>query len=240
MTRAHRSLLAGLAVLPFAVGCAASQDDPVDNRERLSELAAMDAAPATDAELEAARDYLRGLVQSLSSSDTGAVRDWSERAGRPPAPKVLAALVDRRDASLGAVSPDGVPGLYLAQMVNGADDPRAVSAVVSLLYDLDPRWRVFGCEVVAHLSGVEAKSALRETLEDRDPAVSEAAASALAQLGDPVGLPILLDAGRRWADAGSVGALPYRHHFARLAKADFGDDFASYEKWFELHPPAVR
>jgi HEAT repeat protein len=140
-----------------------------------------------------------GVLAGLLAVSDGVVATLSattlERIGRPAIPAVLPLLgssslrTRQRAAEL------------LGELPHAADDEPAVRAALVERLRSDPDWVVrahaasaLGARGARDRVTEPARRALTAALADRDPAVAEAAAAGLAELGDPLAVPLLLEA----------------------------------------------
>ena len=120
--------------------------------------------------------------------------------------------------------------------------------VPSLIKDLnhnDPRMRAFACDALGYLDEQSPVPYLKEKLEDKiivpgyagNPPVAVFAASALAFLGHPDGIKILLAHAENDPEYWHIWGLP---HFKWFSNKDFGKDLQQWKNWFKDNPPKVK
>jgi hypothetical protein len=165
----------------------------------------------------------------------------------------LMALYDRRDGTVCRLG-----GSSWAEICRTIGPESCVFALIRDLSDDDPGWRAFAAEALGELETEESIPHLLDLLGDRevvrlaceDPRtvvsiVGEApvaliAAEALAEMGRPDGVDLLLEYAARiralFGDRPSAlprMPLPYADAFRRLSGEDFGDDLESWQRWFD-------
>lgn len=120
--------------------------------------------------------------------------------------------------------------------------------VPSLIKDLNhskPRMRVFACEALEYLGEQSAVPHLKEKLRDKaivpgyaaNPSVAFFATKALASLGHPDGIEILLAQAENDPEYWHLWSLK---HFQWFSGKDFGKDLQRWKSWFRDNPPKVK
>lgn len=120
--------------------------------------------------------------------------------------------------------------------------------VPSLIEDLNnnaPRMRAFACDALGYLGEQSPVPYLKEKLEDKaivlgyagNHPVAMFAASALAFLGHPDGIKVLLAQAENDPEYWHLWGL---HHFKWFSNKDFGRDLQQWKNWFKDNPPQVK
>ncbi len=142
------------------------------------------------------RDVRQAALAELAKNGDAAARAALEQTQTVDADAALAALGDARAvARLREQISHPTPGVDQASVIDALVAAKATDAVPDLMGALDPTRpgpvRAAAADGLGTLGAAEAVSKLRDLLKESDGVISNAAAMALARLGDPSGLAVV-------------------------------------------------